>query len=222
MLGGTSIRELQQRSSLSQGDGFNDMYEMQQNGYGNMQDLQFEQGHNSQHVIHQNQHIPYRQYPYSGYREPLPDELDNRSQPMPVRQPQATPRVARQPHGPPMPHQVMPQGPSPNEMEELARDISDNLPEEEMLLSPELEQELEEEEKSENGSYLSIVPRDLREPLIIVALFIILSQPQVRNTIARYIKQINPGPNGQVPMTGILAYGVIFATLFHLVKTQLL
>jgi hypothetical protein len=110
-------------------------------------------------------------------------------------------------------------------IENLARDISDNLPADGFSAGvsdlPE-EEDLVIVETKKNGGYLNKVPKMLREPLIIVVLFVILSQPIIRDNIAKYVRQINPDMDGKVPFVGILIYGLIFAVLFTLAKKFLM
>lgn len=79
-----------------------------------------------------------------------------------------------------------------------------------------------EEEKQISGGYLNRIPEVLREPLIIIFLFIILSQSSVKNKIGEYVRQINPGPDGTVSFAGIFIYAIIFALLYVLLKKLLL
>lgn len=184
-MSGTSIQDLHQREQMEQMENMRRMQELQQMQYGGMQNHQYEQGHNSAHVIQQAQHNPY----YESQHVPpdrCPTNFDN--------------------------------------MENLARDISDNLPADNF--SAGVSDVPEEEDiiiaEPENGGYLSKVPKMLREPLIIVVLFIILSQPIIRDNIAKYVRQINPDLDGKVPFVGILIYGIIFAVLFVVAKKFLM
>ncbi len=113
-----------------------------------------------------------------------------------------------------------PQDPRFDDIEDLARDIGDNLPSQARGGYEEFESDISEEEKS--SGILSWIPPRVLESLILIFIFFILSQPAVRDTIGRYIKQINPDANGNVSTLGIVIYGTILAVLFQLSKWFLL
>lgn len=129
--------------------------------------------------------------------------------------------------------------PEANQMASLARDISANLPdsnryegdvgprygEGDTLSQVELddvEEELRELVKDSDSSLISFVPEYVRDPLIIVVLFFLLSQPFVKTMIGRYVKQIQPGSDGAVSNVGVLIYGVVLAVLFYVSKKSLM
>lgn len=107
-------------------------------------------------------------------------------------------------------------------MEDLARDISVGLGQDNFAGSLSEDEDASVVVARKNGGLLSAIPEMFREPLIILVLFVILSQPQVRNFIGTYIKQINPDSQGRVSMLGVVIYGIILATLFSLSKRFLL
>lgn len=152
--------------------------------YGAMQNLQYEQGHNAHHTIHQAQHAPYY------------DIIDNNNYPQ-----MQNCRL---------------------NMDQLATDITANLPEEALLndIEEHLEEEVVTKKENDNG-LLSFIPAMLREPLLILAIYVLLSQKFVQQNIGKYIKQINPN-QGQIPLVGIVIYGVIFAVFFSVLKQFLL
>lgn len=51
----------------------------------------------------------------------------------------------------------------------------------------------------------------IKEMSIILIVYIILSQEQVKNFIGKYIKYINPNNEGKVEMSGIIIYGVLLS-----------
>jgi len=133
------------------------------------------------------------------------------------------------------------------EVEDLARDLNEsledlnrrdrppkNINEQEYERQHERQQEEEENEqkemlhnkkkknKSQSTTYMDKIPKILQEPLIILILYVILSQSFVKNKIGEYIKQINPGPDGQVSLVGIIIYGLILAILFAIFKWLLI
>lgn len=107
-------------------------------------------------------------------------------------------------------------------MNQLATDITANLPEERLL--NDIEEHLEEEvitTKNANNGFLSFIPEILREPLLILVIFVIMSQPFIQQNIGNYIKQVNP-IGGRVSLVGIVIYGTIFAIVFAVLKRFLL
>ena len=169
--GGISLQDLKNRERMEQINNMAKLQQMQQMKnlqYNQLQHLQQEQGHNSQHAVHQNQHQPY-----------------------------VIPQVAS--------HQ-------PNSITNLAQDINMNIPNTQHNVPQIITV------SSGNNSLLSKIPARLREPLIIIILFVLLSLPFVKNNIGKYIKQINPDATGNVPLIGIVIYGMIFAGLFDVMK----
>lgn len=113
-----------------------------------------------------------------------------------------------------------PQDPMLGDIEDLARDIGNNLPKGgyEQFDS---EVSIEEEDEKTTG-ILSWIPPSIMESLILIFIFVILSQPFVRDNIGRYIKQINPDSNGNVSLLGMFIYGTLLAVLFQLSKMILM
>lgn len=66
------------------------------------------------------------------------------------------------------------------------------------------------------------VPDMIREPLLILVLYVVLSQRFVRDNVSKYLPQIEPDSRGEPKMIGIVIYGTILATLFFLSKRYLL
>ena len=59
----------------------------------------------------------------------------------------------------------------------------------------------------------------VKEPIIIIILYIVLSQDMIKNAIATYIPQINPSEEtGNVTLLGVVIYGTILATLYMIIK----
>jgi hypothetical protein len=102
----------------------------------------------------------------------------------------------------------------PIDIEELAKDISDNLNDKEPFESEEIEKE--------NESNLTLsVPHNLKEPLILLIIYVIMSQSFVRELLGKYITILNPNEEGVVPIVGIIIYGIILVGLFMFVKKLL-
>ena len=56
------------------------------------------------------------------------------------------------------------------------------------------------------------------EIIIILSLYVVMSQPFVISFLAKYINQLNPNENGEASMAGIVIYGFILAVLFLIVR----
>ena len=110
------------------------------------------------------------------------------------------------------------------DMEDLAKDISKNLPNEPIseVVSENIDSSETETETGIISKYFSFIPQVLIEPILLVLIFIILSQPVVKQNIGNYIKQINPDATGKVSQIGIVIYGIILAVLFSLTTKFLL
>jgi len=115
-------------------------------------------------------------------------------------------------------------------IEELARDINNDLSsdtfvenisenDEEIMLA-----DIKNENKSKNllPNLLPGVPMLVQDSILILIIYIILSQPLIKNTIGNYIKQIQPRTNGEVSQMGIIIYGIILVLLYALTKKFLL
>lgn len=207
-MNGTSIKYLQRKAKMDTYDNISNLQNMQDIQYGAMHNLQHEQGHGSAHMVQQAQHHPYynSQNNY-GYPKYLPKSNDNYTNSQNYSECINI---------------------NPN-MEDLANDISENINthNNNNLKSNALSSVSEEETETEietnaqtmnNKGILSNVPKTFRDPLVILILFVILSQPYIKNLIGNYIKQINPDNTGKVSITGIVIYGVILATLFIVTK----
>ena len=56
------------------------------------------------------------------------------------------------------------------------------------------------------------------EFLILLSLYVIMSQPFVISIASTYIDQLNPNDNGDISLTGIIIYGVILTLLFMVIR----
>lgn len=102
-------------------------------------------------------------------------------------------------------------------IEDLARDINNNLSDDQF---DEVASELVLEE-TRNRNWLTHIPKLLQEPLLLLIIYIILSQPLVRDNIGKYIKQINPDETGRVSLMGIIIYGTLLVVLYSVTKMLL-
>lgn len=78
------------------------------------------------------------------------------------------------------------------------------------------------DKESNRSNKKTKVPEMIRDPLTIVALYCILSMTIVKENIAKYVPQIEPGDDGQPRLSGIVIYGIILAILFVIVKNYIL
>lgn len=190
---GTTIGDLNKKDFSSQYGDIRSLQDMTKVNYNANQNLFYEQGHNAAHCMHQAQQMPY--FTMENVPTPAQGYLSQKDR------------------------QKMAQ--ESTDIEELAKDINDNFP-------PESEETFGsgsngEEHYTDNSLHLlSGIPVILREPIIILLLFIVLSQPAIKDTLGKYITQINPGPDCTVSFVGILIYGVILAALFALTKKFIL
>lgn len=59
----------------------------------------------------------------------------------------------------------------------------------------------------------------IKEPLIIIILYVVLSQDMIKNAIALYVPQINPSEeSGTVSLLGVVIYGSLLAILYAIIK----
>lgn len=108
-----------------------------------------------------------------------------------------------------------------SDIEDLVRNINDNMPEDSLDFTNQTDDK-NIQEKEETSSGILNIPKWLREPLLILVIYLILSQTIVKDTIGKYIKQINPGTDGSVSFVGVLIYGIILAVLYVIIKKYLL
>jgi hypothetical protein len=100
------------------------------------------------------------------------------------------------------------------DIDELARDISDNLNGKESF-----EQENENEDiEIEKENLTFSIPYNLKDPLILLIIYFILSQSSVRQLFGKYISFINPNEEGIVSQLGVIIYGIIFIMIFMVIK----
>ena len=103
-----------------------------------------------------------------------------------------------------------------SDMKELANDISMNLPEASILMKEENLPDIEDVEE-ESIEYL-LIPSYLKDPLIIIISYTILSQNIVQKNIGKYISLIKPQKDGTFSQISIITYGIFIALLFSLIR----
>lgn len=102
-----------------------------------------------------------------------------------------------------------------NQSEPLSEDMDDDEEENE-------QDEDYDEDSNKSSGVLDFVPSKLREPLLIIILYVILSQNFTKKIIGKYITYASPKPNGNMTFVGTLIYGVILAVLYVLLSKLLL
>jgi hypothetical protein len=246
---GTSLQELN-RLEIEQFSSVPQLNETQQAKYSNMQQMQHEQVHNAQHHVHQGQHTQYNNvdnnygYPQfvqghddssTGEGAPVDMSMQGRGQvQLPTRDTSDTPglrgglgRTQMESRHVSQPVDIAQPRFEPNftnseemDISDLAIDISNSMPEE---LGDELgSYRVEENVGSSSNGLLSGVPSMLREPLLFLVIFLILSEAVVQENLSKYIPQLNAGSNGTVSRAGVLIMGVILVTLFAISKKLLM
>ena len=185
-LGGTSLQDLQKMQ------------------YGANQNMHYEQGHNAQDMMHQAQHAPYYSMDSMEAPQNYPNQYMNPSDSQ-MRQPASyrmdTPDLRTQP------------------IQELAQDIAANLPEDILLEEEEpISKNKRHSINTGNSSFMNMtyyIPNYIKEPLILIMIYIILSQPAVQTVISQYT-------NSYSPNMVILIYAVLLTVLFILIKRLLI
>lgn len=84
-------------------------------------------------------------------------------------------------------------------------------------------QETTEEEKDvdQGQGLIAGIPMWIKEMILLITIYFILSIGFVKNTIGNYIRYVNINPDGSVSFIGILIYGLIIAGLFILSRTMI-
>ncbi|QKF93813.1 hypothetical protein QKU48_gp0355 [Fadolivirus algeromassiliense] len=198
---GTSIQELNKKNKNEYFDNLRDLQTMGQVNYNAGQNTHYEQGHNAAHNMHQAQQNQYYNMQNTG------------NYPQFIQPDQQNPGYLTKQGG-----QCSKQTKDVMDIEELAKEINDNLTEDTFASVS----DGESEDNQSGMNLLSSIPHVFREPLVILVLYVIMSQSIVRETLAKYISQLNPDMEGKFSLTGVLIYGVLLAALFALVKKYLL
>lgn len=122
-------------------------------------------------------------------------------------------------------------GRSNGNMDQLAREVNDSLndldtpqepPKQQSSNRPRQVQKQQKEQPKDNEGIMGKVPLFLREPIIIVIIYIVLSLDVVKKTLSSYIPQIKPSADGGVLFVGIVIYAMILAISYSVAKKLLL
>jgi hypothetical protein len=74
------------------------------------------------------------------------------------------------------------------------------------------------QEKTIKKAKKSEIPNFLKDPILILIIYIVLSQDFSVDFFAKYIKFIKPNESGSIPFVGVTIYGIIFALIFMVCK----
>lgn len=75
----------------------------------------------------------------------------------------------------------------------------------------------------DDDTVLSFLPSWSREPVILILIYVLLSQTFIQKFMGKYISQINPNiVTGEVNNIGILIYAIFFAALYIFSKKMLM
>ena len=105
------------------------------------------------------------------------------------------------------------------EIEDLVKNINDNFPDE---IINQTEEESETLDKNNWYDPLLKSPVWIKEILLLVIIFVILSQPFVKDFIGKYVNQINVDDEGKVSFAGVVIYGFILAIIYVSFKKLLI
>lgn len=200
---GTSIQDLHQSKENNDYyyENIRKLQNMNRVNYNAKQNMQFEQGHNAEQQMHEAQHAPYY------------DSVNCTNYPQFNQPTKQMPGYLSSNLGPNRGNSEMP------DIEELARDINENLPEDNFASVSESGEEISH--KHENR-FISGIPKILREPLLILLIYIVMSQSVVRESLGKYFNQLNPDSEGKISFWGILIYGIIIAVIYAILKKFIL
>lgn len=106
-------------------------------------------------------------------------------------------------------------------MDQLAREVGESLDNINQQPPPQKIVPKQKPQHEANG-VVKKIPVFLREPLIIVVIYVILSLDVVKRTLASYIPQLKPSADGGVMFVGIVIYAMIIAISYAVIKKLLL
>jgi hypothetical protein len=80
----------------------------------------------------------------------------------------------------------------------------------------------QEEPIKSKKSYKDYIPNIIKEPILLLAVYLLLSQDFIKRAVANHITYLNPASDGSVSFIGIFIYGVILVVLHTFFKKILL
>lgn len=96
-------------------------------------------------------------------------------------------------------------------------DIFDDYPNE---TQKEIQKETQKEKTSSWSEIFNTLT--LKDMVLLIIIYIIMSLTFVQNTIANYIPYIQPEENGVIPTVGIIIYGIFFAVIYLISRKLIL
>jgi hypothetical protein len=123
-----------------------------------------------------------------------------------------------------------------DDMDNLRRDVTDTLdgitiqqdpyqsqqPQQSQQRRPQKQIMQQMPSQPQHAGIMSKVPEMFREPLLIVIIYIIMSNDAVRKVLSSYIPQIKCNADGSIFFMGYVIYGIILAIIFTITKKVLL
>jgi hypothetical protein len=105
-----------------------------------------------------------------------------------------------------------------DDMKEFADKVASQLQDQNSLPSAPLHnlqnmQSLQNVQPMESNNLLDKLPSDLKEPLVVAVLFLVLSHPQVQKQVAVYVPNVTL-EDGTLSTTGLLGLSVLAGGLF--------
>lgn len=66
------------------------------------------------------------------------------------------------------------------------------------------------------------IPELIKEPILLLIIYLIMSQDFVKNNVAKYVSQIQPDNEGNIGFYGVFIYGIILVVTYSFFKRILL
>lgn len=98
------------------------------------------------------------------------------------------------------------------DIDELTRDISESLNDKNKII------EDSNDDTFDNDDNKLEMTKTVKEMVLLLAIYFIMSQAIMRQFFASYIVFLNPNQDGVVSQAGILVYGIIMIAIFLFIK----
>jgi hypothetical protein len=72
--------------------------------------------------------------------------------------------------------------------------------------------------KKQKRSFLQKMSQYLIDPIILLVIYVLMSQDFAKHLIGKYVQVINPDENGLIGIKGILAYGLVLVLLYNITR----
>ncbi len=80
----------------------------------------------------------------------------------------------------------------------------------------------QEEPIKSKKSYKDYIPNIIKEPILLLTIYLLLSQDFIKRAVANHITYLNPASDGSVSFIGVFIYGIILVVLHTFFKKLLL